>query len=112
MIFLYPFEADSAPLKEELSKFGEVHDIRFRAWTHLDNVMDGSRVIGMTRSGPGPRSLYVNDHLCKAYCRGMRISCDIFDESHKGQNCSFKGKCMRCRQEGHMQRDCPNAPKA
>ena len=29
LIFHYPFEADSAPLKEELSKFGEVHDIRF-----------------------------------------------------------------------------------
>ena len=31
LIFRYPFEADSAPLKEELSKYGEVHDIRFRA---------------------------------------------------------------------------------
>ena len=112
LVFRYPFEADSAPLKEELSKYGEVHDIRFRAWTHLDNVMDGARVVRMTRSGPIPRSLHVNDHLCKAWYRGMPISCDICEGSHKAQNCPFKGKCMRCRQEGHMQRDCPNAPNA
>ena len=112
LVFRYPFEADSAPLKEELSKYGEVHDIRFRAWTHLDNVMNGARVVRMTRSGPIPRSLHVNDHLCKAWYRGMPISCDICEGSHKAQNCPFKGKCMRCRQEGHMQRDCPNAPNA
>ena len=45
LIFRFPFEADSAPLREELSKYGGVHDIRFRAWTHLDNVMDGARVL-------------------------------------------------------------------
>ena len=112
LVFRYPFEADSAPLRKELSKYGEVHDIRFRAWTHLDNVMDGARVVRMTRSGPIPRSLHVNDHLCKAWYRGMPISCDICEGSHKAQNCPFKGKCMRCRQEGHMQRDCPNAPNA
>ena len=95
LVFRYPFEADSAPLREELSKYGEVHDIRFRAWTHLDNVMDGARVVRMTRSGPIPRSLHVNDHLCKAWYRGMPISCDICEGSHKAQNCPFKGKCMR-----------------
>ena len=112
MISRYPLEADSAPLQEELSKFGEVQDIRFRAWTHLDTVMDGARVVRMTRSGPIPRLLHVNDYLCKAWYRGMPISCDICEGSHKAQNCPFKGKCMRCRQEGHMQRDCPNAPNA
>ena len=112
LIFRFPFEADSAPLREELSKYGEVHDIRFRAWTHLDNVMDGARVVRMTRSGPIPRSIHVNDYLCKAWYRGMPITCDICEGSHKAQNCPFKGKCMRCRQEGHVQRDCPNTPNA
>ena len=112
LIFRFPFEADSAPLREELSKYGEVHDIRFRAWTHLDNVMDGARVVRMTRSGPIPRSIHVNDYLCKAWYRGMPITCDICEGSHKAQNCPFKGKCMRCRQEGHLQRDCPNTPNA
>ena len=95
LIFRYPLEADSAPLKDELSKDGEVHDIRFRAWTHLDNVMDGARVVGITRSGPIPRSLCVNDHLCKAWYLVMPISCDICEGSHTAQNCPFKGKCMR-----------------
>ena len=91
LIFRYPFEADSAPLREELSKFGEVHDIRFRAWTHLDNVMDGARVVRMTRSGPIPRSLPVNDHLCKAWYRGMPIACDICEGHIKPRIVPLKG---------------------
>ena len=30
LMFRYPFETDSTLLKDELSKYGEVHDIRFR----------------------------------------------------------------------------------
>lgn len=66
LIFPYPFEPDSALLKEDLSKHGEVHDIRFRVWTHLDNVMAGARVTRMTRSGLIPRSFHINDHLWKS----------------------------------------------
>ena len=40
----------------------------------------------------------------------MPISWDICEGSHKAQNCPFKGKCMRCRQEGHLQRDCTKVP--
>ena len=87
LIFRYPFEADSAPLKEELSKYEEVHDIRFRAWTHLDIVMNAATVVRMTRSGPIPRSLHVSNRLCKTWYQGMRISCDICEGSHKAQNC-------------------------
>ena len=95
LVFRYPFDSELG-----------------LTWTHLDNVIDGARVVRMTRSGPIPRSFPANDHLCKAWYRGMPISCDICEGSHKAQNCPFKGKCMRCRQEGHMQRDCPNAPNA
>ena len=112
LLFHYPFEADSPPLKEELSKYGEVHDIHFRAWTHLDNVTDGARVVRMTRSGPIPQSLHNNDHLCKAWFQGIPISHDICEGSHKAQNCPFKGKCICCRQHGHLQRDRTNVPNA
>ena len=111
LIFPYPFEADSVLLKEDLSKHGEVHDIRFRVWTHLDNVMAGARVGRMTRSGLIPRSLHIND-LCKAWYRGMPISFYIFEGSHKAENCPFKEKCMRCREGGHLQCDCINVPNA
>ena len=91
---------------------GEAHKIRFREWTHPDNVLDRARVARMTLSGPFPRSSYVNDHLCNTWFRGMPISCDICEGSYKAQNCPLKGKCMRCRQEGHMQQDCPDVPNA
>lgn len=62
-IFLYPFKAESAPLVEELSKYGEVQEIRFKEWVHLDDVLDGARVVRMTHSGRIPRSRHINDHL-------------------------------------------------
>ena len=81
LIFRYPFETDSTPLKDKLSKYGEVHDIRLEAWTHLDNVMDGAGLVHMTRSGPIPGSLHVNDDLCRVWYRGKPISCDICEGS-------------------------------
>lgn len=63
LISLYSFKAESAPLTEELSKYGEVQGILFREWIQLDDVMDGARVVCMTHSGRVPRSLHINDHL-------------------------------------------------
>lgn len=73
--------------------------------------MAGARVGRMTRSGLIPRSLHIND-LCKAWYRGMPISFYIFEGSHKAENCPFKEKCMRCREGGHLERDCINVPNA
>lgn len=63
LISLYSFKAESAPLTEELSKYGEVQGILFREWIQLDDVMDGARVVCMTHSGRVPRLLHINYHI-------------------------------------------------
>lgn len=91
LLSLYSFKAESAPLTEELSKYGEVQGILFREWIQLDDVMDGARVVCMTHSGRVPRLLHINDHIGEAWYRGMPITCDTYEESHKAKNCLLKG---------------------
>ena len=112
LVFRYPFEAELSALKDVMSHYGVVHDIHRRSWLHLNNVADGSVVVRMTRSHPVPRTVNVNDYYCKAWYKGMPMKCDICEGSHKAQDCPYKGLCMRCRQPGHVQRDCTNAPNA
>ena len=68
--------------------------------------------MNMTRSGAIQRTILVNDQSCKVWYKGMPITCDICEGSHKARDCPYKGLCMRCRQPGHVQRDCFNAPNA
>ena len=112
LIFRCPFEVEHSVLKEVMSQYGTVHGIQHRSWLHLDGVMDGSRVVRMTRARGISRTILVKDHQCKVWYKGMPISCDICSGSHKAQDCPYKGVCMRCRQPGHVQRDCTNAPNA
>ena len=112
LIYRYPYEADVNDLKTVLSQFGVVHDVKYRSWTHLNGVMDGSRLVRMTRSDVIPRTILINGMQCKAWYRGMPVTCDICEGSHKAQDCPFKGVCMRCRQPGHVQLFCPSPPNA
>ena len=112
LVYRYPFEADLSALKDVMSYYGVVHNIQHRSWLHLNNVADGSIVVRMTRSQNVPRTINVNNYLCKAWYKGMPLTCDICEGSHKAQDCPYKGRCMRCRQPGHVQRDCTNQPNA
>ena len=112
LIYRYPYEADVNDLKTKLSQFGVVHDVKYRAWSHLNGVMDGCRVVRMTRSCDIPRTILINGLQCKAWYRGMPVTCDICEGSHKAQDCPFKGVCMHCRQPGHVRLFCPNPPNA
>ena len=112
LVYRYPFEADVSALKDVMSYYGVVHDIHRRSWLHLNNVADGSIIVRMMRSQALPRTIKVNDYLCKAWYKGMPLTCDICEGSHKAQDCPYKGRCMRCRQPGHVQRDCTNPPNA
>ena len=112
LVFRYPFEADLSALKEVMSRYGVVHEVKQIFWLHLDNVADGLCVVRMTRSKAVPHTLQANDHLIKAWYRGMPITCDICERPHKAHDCPHQGLCMHCCQLGHVQRDCTNAPNA
>ena len=99
LIYRFPHEADVEDLKTVLSH-GGVHDVHYRAWVHLNDVIDGSCVVRMTRSMAIPRSILMNGLQCKAWYRGMPVTCDICGGSYKAQDC------------GHIQLFFPLSPNA
>ena len=43
----------------------------------------------------------------KVWYRDQPLQCDICNGNHKVSECDLRGKCRRCRQEGHFSRNCP-----
>ena len=52
----------------------------------------------------------IDGFRCKIWYKDQPLECDICHEGHKAVHCPYKGKCLRCRQEGHFVAACPNPP--
>ena len=108
-VYGYPVEGNSNLLTDALSRYGEVHDVRFRHWFHMSEVADGVRVVSMVGNQAIPRNLEVDGYHCKVSYYGQDKECDICEKTgHIAKDCPFRGKCLRCGQAGH----CRNEPLA
>ena len=112
LIYHYSFECSSTVLKNVLSAYGEVQEVRCQHYPDLSSVSTGMRIVKMVRNNRIPRSLDIGGSLCKVWYRGQPIECDICGKGHVSKVCPVRGKCRRCLEPGHVARDCKNPPKA
>ena len=110
MVHYFPVEADGKPLFDTLSQYGNVVGSRFQVWTHLGDISTGTRLYHMHLSSDVPRSLTVRGHRVKVWYKGQPLACDICGGGHKAAQCELRGKCRRCKSEGHFAKDCKNPP--
>ena len=80
-VYGYPVEGNSNLLTDALSRYGEVHDVRFRHWLHMSEVADGVRVVSMVRNQAIPRNLEVDGYHCKVSYYGQAKECDICEKT-------------------------------
>ena len=105
-VYGYPVEGNLNLLTDALSRYGEVHDVKFRHWPHMSEVADGVRVV---RKQAIPRNLEVDGYHCTVSYYGEAKECDICEETeHISKDCPFRRKCLRCGQAGHLYRYCRN----
>ena len=64
-VFVCGYPVNSNLLTDALSRYGEVHDVRFRLWLHMSEVADGVRVVSMVRNQAIPRNFEVDGYHCK-----------------------------------------------
>lgn len=63
----------------------------------------------MTIESPIPSRIKILRYPCNVWYVGQPKTCRVCQgKDHEAPHCPLKGKCLRCRQEGHSARDCPN----
>ena len=92
-IYNYPVEAAEEPIRDKLRAFGVVEHIKFRHWTHLENVKsDGVRVVRMVRNAAIPRHLVIGEFQVKISYAGQQQVCDLCSEPGHIARVSLAGK--------------------
>ena len=109
VIYNYPYDALDDYINEVLGNYGTIQGVRSQHWTNLPEISTGTRLVRINLKKPIPRFVMFHTYRCKVWYRGQPLHCDICKEgSHIAFNCPYKGKCLSCKQPGHLARICPS----
>jgi len=56
------------------------------------------------------RNVFIDVVKMKVWYKDQPVECDLCLGAHRVAGYPLKGKCLRCRQEGHVARFCTNPP--
>ena len=74
------------------------------------SIANGTRRLVMSFRGCLPSSVSVLDFPARVFHPGQPVQCTICHESgHLPRACPFSGLCLRCKQPGHVARNCTQA---
>lgn len=109
-LFRCPFEVSDEALVLGLSPFGKVINIKHETDRDFPSVVTGTRLVRMRLASDIPSRIKVKRYPCNVWYQGQPKTCRICGEDdHEAPTCPYKGKCLRCLQEGHTARNCENA---
>lgn len=103
----FPFEGSNDAISTALSAYGTVKSVRNQVWPGRPSVSTGSRVVQMVIRNVISPFISIRGVRCKIWYRGQPLQCTTCHKvGHKSAECPLRGKCFRCRQGGHLARNC------
>ena len=103
--FGFPFEGSNDMIKDALSPFGDVRNVENQTWLG-HSVCTITRKVRIIRKAHIPRFVVIDGIRCKVWYKEQPVTYDTCSSEHTASVCPLHGKCTRCRQEGHLCRDC------
>lgn len=100
-----PVEVPNSVLENVLSAYGDVISIA-PCYYNTASILTGSRVVKMSLRRDVPPRIYVLRYPCRVWYRDQPLTCLICSLRHRVSDCPLRGRCRRCRQPGHIARDC------
>lgn len=112
LIYHYPYEENDDRLKLALGSFVKVLEVRHQHYPGFNHVCTCTRLVKMVPDRLIRRNLDVVGYRVKVWYPRQPLEGDICAQSHISKDCPLRDKCRRCKQSGHVARDCTNAPNA
>ena len=105
-----PFEVPDDDVKSVFERFGVVHSMSPCFFRDFPSVSNGTRSLVMSFREAIPSSVSVADFPVRVFHAGQPVICSVCHESgHLPGACPFSGLCLRCKQPGHVARNCTQA---
>ena len=109
-VHYYPFEAPDVDIRNAMSKFGQIKNLRYQSFPGYPNVKTGSRIVKMVVEREIPSQLTIRGYPCRFWYKGQPVRCNICrDIGHLAASCTKKGLCRRCKEPGRTAGQCVKA---
>ena len=106
-VHYFPAEGNDALICDELSKYGEIVNIKHQSFSGIPGLLTGSRILTMVLSDPVPAEFRIDNYPVRVWYRGIPPFCQICKvNGHKAADCQFNGKCRRCGSPDHKAHAC------
>ena len=102
-----PVELSDESVKSALSTLGDVYSVRHAYFKDFPDLRNGNRPLLMSVSSPILSSFNVLGFVCRSWYPGQPVKCSIYKEpDHLPLASPLSGLCRRCKQPGHVAREC------
>ena len=105
-----PSEVSDDAVSQFFSTYGEVLSVQRSKHAAFPVLLDGNRVVRMSLSRDIPSTVNVAGFDCRVWYARQPPQCSICSKSgHRNRDCPLSGLCRRCRQPGHLAKECKQA---
>ena len=105
-----PFEVSDESIVSVFSTYGKVYSVKSVYHKKFPAICTGTRTVLMSVNDSVPSIVNVHGFKCRVWYPGHPAYCSVSRSSgHLPRACPLSGLCRRCKQPGHVARECVQA---